>query len=82
MSLQSCPTCQIKKLDGVFRWSHNATIAKPEDVAGLVCVFAKGRPCINPCTDTRLGDTWLKRSQRLDSEIAEIAAIAPIDNIV
>lgn len=66
MSIAQCPVCTIARVDGEFRFAHNATVVTPWDLAGLVCQHASRAGCINPCKDAKHGMTWEKRAKAMD----------------
>ena len=73
MLCQSCPRCGAKFLGGQLYWSTGKP-GSPLDLAGLVCNRANDKACINPERGREGGDTWEKRSARIDAFTAAQAA--------
>jgi hypothetical protein len=72
--LKMCPKCGAKWIDGQLYWSTGAK-ATNADLAGLVCDNLKEDvdQCINELRGTNHGgDTWEKRSAKLDEITQEI----------
>jgi hypothetical protein len=71
-SIQICPTCETRFIDGVHYWSGTGKKGSPLDLAGLVCNNIKnGKVCINPCKGMEGGQSWESRAGNLDAVLNE-----------